>query len=595
MDNFLNPSSLANQAIPPSSRPLQTNQQIGQNTPQKSGIPLPLLQQIPTSQTAFGNIISKKHIIESGTLAKTGSDRLFKDYVDASRRGEFGMFRTIVNNMESVEYDIDDSRRGLFKKGGIHIEDDQDRDRMIFGKNSIKDVLKQVMMNDAKRRPTLKQASMDFSTSLYGGSSQLVNNHKRKPGGNSFVGFPTPSQQYNPYQSIQIESGHKAPLTVQNLKQKYYATKAQSFIGNAMRRSKGNSDEAKYGNILGKLAPIQEMKIKVVKENSRSPEHNEYGSITQSPTRFNNNSNISTIDMPNLKSLSPEKSQFKTPQKTLLITSHSNEGLKQQVSKILDQGSIKIRQRASQALKTDIHGKNKHHIQQSEDNTYSGAFHSIVHSKQNQSKIGGEYAYLNQKYIPQVKPCLQLNTLPDQEEDDYGSPSPYQRDSHILFGETQYEDSFKQSCVKSSKKVVQSSLQNYQQEQEYLTMHAELVRQADIQKRLIEDIRKESNNTQGRESLDTVGSGEQRTLPPILKQGSITKKAAKRKMFRIPPIPTDSERNQVELKWLKKANPHFYQNLKKQDETNFGILVKKRDHLRQQNDILMNRISLKQL
>ena len=86
------------------------------------------------------------------------------------------MFRTIVNNLESIDYDIDDSRRRLNKKLDFRIQDDRDsRERMLFGKDQIKDVLRQVMSD--KKRATLKQGSIDISSSLYGGSSKMISHH----------------------------------------------------------------------------------------------------------------------------------------------------------------------------------------------------------------------------------------------------------------------------------------------------------------------------------------------------------------------------------------------------------------------------------
>jgi hypothetical protein len=51
--------------------------------------------------------------------------------------------------------------------------------------------------------------------------------------------------------------------------------------------------------------------------------------------------------------------------------------------------------------------------------------------------------------------------------------------------------------------------------------------------------------------------------------------------FHIDPIPNASDRRQFELNWLKKANPHYYEKIEKNDKLLFMLLVKKKKHLKE--------------
>lgn len=59
---------------------------------------------------------------------------------------------------------------------------------------------------------------------------------------------------------------------------------------------------------------------------------------------------------------------------------------------------------------------------------------------------------MSHKYLPNVKPCLRLNALGDEDEK---SPSQERlRDQFIIFGDTQYDNAFKDGIVKSCHKVI---------------------------------------------------------------------------------------------------------------------------------------------
>ena len=55
----------------------------------------------------------------------------------------------------------------------------------------------------------------------------------------------------------------------------------------------------------------------------------------------------------------------------------------------------------------------------------------------------------------------------------------------------------------------------------------------------------------------------------------------------MPPIANNSQRYSIEIKWLKKANPLYFEIEQRKEMRDLKLLSKKRDNLRQANDMLL--------
>jgi len=57
--------------------------------------------------------------------------------------------------------------------------------------------------------------------------------------------------------------------------------------------------------------------------------------------------------------------------------------------------------------------------------------------------------------------------------------------------------------------------------------------------------------------------------------------------FVMPPIPNNSQRYSLEMGWLKKANPEYFEGEKKRELRDMRLLIKKRDQVRLSSQILL--------
>ena len=55
----------------------------------------------------------------------------------------------------------------------------------------------------------------------------------------------------------------------------------------------------------------------------------------------------------------------------------------------------------------------------------------------------------------------------------------------------------------------------------------------------------------------------------------------------MPPIPNNSQRYSLEMGWLKKANPEYFEIEKQRDLRDMRLLIKKRDQVRLASQILL--------
>lgn len=85
---------------------------------------------------------------------------------------------------------------------------------------------------------------------------------------------------------------------------------------------------------------------------------------------------------------------------------------------------------------------------QSIEHLSSTNFGTITSSKLQLNKIN-EYNYLDKKYLYLVKPSLNLNLNSSLEELNMN----IRDEDYVIFGETEYDNSFLKSNVKSSKHV----------------------------------------------------------------------------------------------------------------------------------------------
>jgi hypothetical protein len=139
-----------------------------------------------------------------------------------------------------------------------------------------------------------------------------------------------------------------------------------------------------------------------------------------------------------------------------------------------------------------------------------------------------------------VQPCFK----PSRPTEPTRYPLQVSEDA-LLFGDTQYGDTYgTNSVVKSSWHLKNSLIIKEKEEQLTIKLNAQM-------KASPEYSNLASTMTSGRKNSISTGRGNNEYLPSI----------SNRKVFRIDPIPNNSDRFLVDQQWMKKVNPGYFDKL----------------------------------